>query len=201
LPVLPNGLKGTEARANYLALHYWDNYDFSNNALIGNKYVSEQGFSNFISIMPYVTEKSEAFMRLAEHLIGNAKMLDYFAALGVKYLYEPLSPVYDEALYILMLEKILLQPFLSEKHRQEFGFDLKMAKKNCLGSVATDFGFIVRSGKRSSLLETNGEYILLFLGDPDCDACSRTKDELLASPNFMRYVDSGRLKVLYVCGR
>lgn len=132
LPVLPNGLKGTEARANYLALHYWDNYDFSN---------------------------------------------------------------------ILMLEKILLQPSLSEKHRQEFGFDLKMAKKNCLGSVATDFGFITRSGKRSSLLETHGEYILLFLGDPDCDACSRTKDELLASPNFMRYVDSGRLKVLYVCGR
>jgi hypothetical protein len=93
LPVLPNGLKGTEARANYLALHYWDNYDFSN---------------------------------------------------------------------ILMLEKILLQPSLSEKHRQEFGFDLKMAKKNCLGSVATDFCFITRSGKRSSLLETHCEYILLF---------------------------------------
>lgn len=57
LPDVPTTLKGVEARANYLALHYWDKFDFSDNTLIGNKDVTEQGFSNFISIMPYVSGK------------------------------------------------------------------------------------------------------------------------------------------------
>ena len=198
LPDVPKELRGPEARANYLASHYWDRYDFGDDRLIGSKEVTEQGFSNFISIMPYVTEKGAAFGRLAERLVGNGRMLDYFVALGVKYLYEPASPVYDDALYILMLEKVLEQESLSEKHRQEFGFDLRMARKNRVGSVAADFSFITKDGKNSTLHKTEGEYLLLFLGDPECEYCVETKEKLLALPAFMHFVDSGRLKVLSV---
>ena len=117
----------------------------------------------------------------------------------MKYLYEPASPVYDESLYILLLEKLLAQPSLSEKEKQDFGFDLRMAKKNRVGEVAADFSFLTRAGGRSTLLKTEGEYILLFLGDPDCDYCNDTKDELLSMTAFCNLVESGRLKVLYVC--
>ena len=103
LPQVPSALNTPQSRANYLALHYWDRYDFKDNTLIGDKDVSEQGFSNFISIMPYVTEREAAFDTLAAHLMTNARMLRYFIGLGEKYLAEPLSPIYDEALYILML--------------------------------------------------------------------------------------------------
>ena len=199
LPSVPKELKGVEARANYLALHYWDRYDFADNALMGNKEITEQGFSNFISIMPYVTEKDAAFEQLAGNMARNPRMVDYFAALGMKYLYEPASPVYDDGLYILLLEKILKQQTLSERQRQEFLFDLKMAKKNRVGSVAADFSFITRAGGRNTLLNTKGEYILLFLGDPECDYCSLAKEELLSMPCFNRFVGEGRLKVLSVC--
>lgn len=199
LPDVPKELKGVEARANYLALHYWDRYDFTDNTLIGNVDVSEQGFSNFISIMPYVTDKDAAFAQLAVNIASNQRMADYFVALGMKYLYEQASPVYDEGLYILMLEKILEQPALPENLRQEFGFDLKMAKKNRVGDVAADFSFITRAGERSTLLKTKGEYVLLFLGDPECDFCNVTKEELSAMPSVGHLVDEGRLKVLFVC--
>ena len=199
LPDVPKEVKGVEARANYLALHYWDRYDFTDNTLIGNVDISEQGFSNFISIMPYVTDKDAAFAQLAVNIASNQRMADYFVALGMKYLYEQASPVYDEGLYILMLEKILEQPALPENLRQEFGFDLKMAKKNRVGDVAADFSFITRAGERSTLLNTKGEYILLFLGDPECDYCTETKEQLLAMPVFGRLVADGSLKVLQVC--
>lgn len=199
LPLVPDTLKGPRARANYLALHYWDRYDFADNGLIGSKDISEQGFSNFISIMPYVTEKEAAFGQLAKRMVANCRMLDYFVALGLKYLYEPLSPVYDEALYILMLEKVLEQPALTEEDRQEYAFDLKMASKNRPGDKAADFGFLMRDGNRSSLSKVKGDYILLFLGDPECDICIDVKEQLLASPSFMRNVENGRLKVLSVC--
>ena len=199
LPDVPKEVKGVEARANYLALHYWDRYDFTDNTLIGNVDISEQGFSNFISIMPYVTDKDAAFAQLAVNIASNQRMADYFVALGMKYLYEQASPVYDEGLYILMLEKILEQPALPENLRQEFGFDLKMANMNRVGSVAADFSFLSRAGERSTLLNTKGEYILLFLGDPECDYCTETKEQLLAMPVFGRLVADGSLKVLQVC--
>ena len=199
LPDVPKEIKGVEARANYLALHYWDRYDFTDNTLIGNVDISEQGFSNFISIMHYVTDKDAAFAQLAVNIASNQRMADYFVALGMKYLYEQASPVYDEGLYILMLEKILEQPALPENLRQEFGFDLKMAKKNRVGDVAADFSFITRACERSTLLSTKGEYILLFLGDPECDYCTETKEQLLAMPVSGRLVADGSLKVLQVC--
>ena len=74
LPDVPKTLKGVEARANYLASHYWDKIDFTDNALVGNKDISEQGFSNFISIMPYVTEKEAAFDCFASKLVSNSRL-------------------------------------------------------------------------------------------------------------------------------
>ena len=61
LPAVPDTLTTRTDRANYLALHYWDNIDFNDSTLIGNEDISEQGFCNFISIMPYVTQQREAF--------------------------------------------------------------------------------------------------------------------------------------------
>ncbi len=199
LPNVPGTLRTPEERANYLALHYWDNYDFSNNELIGNEDISEQGFSNFISIMPYVTVKKPAFEMFASRLIKNGRMLDYFMALGIKYLAESLSPLYDEQLYILLLEAVVAQPEISDEDREDFLFDLKMACKNVVGSKATDFGFLCRDGRYGKLSKVKGEYVLLFFGDPECDFCGKVKNELLASPTFLRFSKEGRLKVLSVC--
>lgn len=199
LPDVPSTLKGVEVRANYLAAHYWDRFDFGDNALVGSKEVSEQGFSNFISIMPYVTAKEAAFESLASRLAANSRMLQYFLGLGIKYLAEPLSPVYDEELYIMFLEKIVAQQGISEGDREEAGFDLSMAKKNRIGAKAADFTFLKRNGRRDRLHNVGGEYILLFFGDPECDVCIAVKEEMKSSTVFAGLVDSGRLTVLSVC--
>ncbi len=199
LPEVPKILKTPTERANYLALHYWDNYDFTNVALIGNEDISEQGFSNFISIMPYVTEKEAAFEQLAKRMSENEKMLRYFMGIGDKYLSSPHSPVYNEELYILMLEKVVALPQIAKKDKENYTFDLKMAKKNRVGSIATDFEFLERDGKHRRLSEVKGEYLLLFFGDPECDVCVDTKEQLLASPLFRKYTANGRLKVVYIC--
>lgn len=199
LPDVPQTLKGPEVRANYLALHYWDRYDFGDVGLIGNKDISEQGFSNFISIMPYVSEKDKAFDVLASRLVPNSRMLQYFMGLGIKYLAEPLSPVYNEDLYILFLEKIVAQQGISERDYEDANFDLKMAKKNRVGTKAANFTFLKRNGKRWELEKVDGEYIMLFFGDPDCDICCDTKEEIISSTLLNRMVDSGVLTVLSVC--
>ena len=199
LPDVPKTLKGPEVRANYLALHYWDNIDFKDNSLIGNKDVVEQGFSNFISIMPYVGEKEAAFGMLGSKLVANTRMLQYFLAVGMKYLAEPLSPVYDEELYIMFLKGIVSQEGISERDYEEVAFELEMARKNRIGTKAADFAFLRRDGKQGKLSKVKAEYILLFFGDPECDVCIEVKENLKSSTVLNSFVENGRLKILSVC--
>lgn len=200
LPAVPPTIKTPEARANYLALHYWDRYDFSDNGLIGNKDVSEQGFSNFISIMPYVTQREEAFEALVARMVTNSKMTPYFVALAEKYLSEPLSPVYNEDLYLLMLEKVVASNGLSELEKEEYKFDLKMARKNRLGTKAANFTYLCRNGMRGKLWDIRGgEYVLLLLSDPECNVCMDAKEQLATSAVIKDLVDDKRLTVLSVC--
>ena len=199
LPDVPKTLKGPEVRANYLALHYWDKIDFNDSSIIGNKEIVEQGFSNFISIMPYVGEKEVAFEMLGSRLVTNTKMLQYFLAVGMKYLSEPLSPVYNEELYIMFLNGIVTQQGISERDYEEVAFELGMARKNRIGTKAADFAFLKRDGKRGRLSKIKAEFILLFLGDPECDFCSEVKDEMMYSRVVGSFIDNGRLEVLSVC--
>ena len=200
LPHVPSTIKTPGARANYLALHYWDLYDFSNNELIGNKDISEQGFSNFISIMPYVTQREEAFETLVARMASNPKMTSYFVALAEKYLSEPLSPVYNEDLYLLMLDKVVACKDLSALDKEEYKFDLKMAQKNRIGTKAANFTYFCRNGVSGKLWDIRGgEYVLLLLGDSDCNICVETKDQLAASAVVKNLVDNKKLTVLSVC--
>ena len=199
LPDVPKTLKGPEVRANYLALHYWDKIDFNDSSIIGNKEIVEQGFSNFISIMPYVGEKEAAFEMLGFRLVTNTKMLQYFLAVGMKYLSEPLSPVYNEELYIMFLNGIVSQQGISERDYEEVVFELGMARKNRIGTKAADFAFLKRDGKLGRLSKVKAEYILLFLGDPECDVCAEVKEDIKSSEVVASFIDNGRLKVLSVC--
>ena len=200
LPDVPGTLKAPEVRANYLALHYWDKLDFNDNSLIENRDMMEQGFSNFISIMPYVGEKKAAFEMLGSRLVTNTRMLQYFLTVGMKYLAEPLSPVYDEELYIMFLNGIVSQQGITERDYEEVAFELDMARKNRIGTKAADFAFLKRDGKQGRLSKVKAEYILLFFGDPECDVCAEVKENLKSSEVIASFIDNGRLKVLSVCG-
>ena len=63
LPTIPESLTTTEERADYLAMHYWDNLDVA--ALDDEAFDAvQQAFADFVSILPYTTLRSEAFASL-----------------------------------------------------------------------------------------------------------------------------------------
>ena len=199
LPGIPKELKTPEERANYLALHYWDRFDFDSKGFVNDGGVVEQGFVDFISIMPHVSEKDAAFGRLAGNLAMNPEMLDCFMELARRYLTEPESPVRDGELYILFLENIVREQNVPEASLQEAAFELSMAKRNRVGTPANDFKFLARNGKRGSLYKVKGEYTLLFFADPECYLCSVAKRELLAAETVTAMVNEGSLAILCVC--
>lgn len=198
MPQIPMMLTTPTDRANYLAIHYWDNFDFKNNDLIGNQDVTEQGFSNFLSIMPYTTQQKEAFTNLFNKAGNNPEMLYHFIDLCEKYLYDMDSPLYDEDLYIVVLNQLLISPQVPTEDKEGLRYKLGTSLKNRLGSIATNFTYITKEGKSGSLHTFKGEYILLYFNDPTCDACKKMKSTMASSTIINHWLDSGRLKILAV---
>lgn len=199
LPEVPQMLATPTDRANYLAIHYWDRFDFKDNSLIDKPEITEQGFANFISIMPYVAEKQEAFAVFAKRMAENPKMLAHLLEVSERYLFDNFSPVYEEELYLMLVEKLLKQPQLSLVQKERLRYQQKVAMKNRTGQVATDFGFIQRNGNRMTLKEVKADYVLLYLNDPECEACQKIKSGLEASEVVAQWRKNGRMKVLSVC--
>ena len=199
LPEVPQMLASPADRANYLAVHYWDRFDFKNNALIDKPEITEQGFANFISIMPYVTENKEAFSVFAQRMTANPKMLAHLLKVSEHYLFDNFSPVYDEELYLMLVEELLKQQKLSLVQRDRLRYQQRVARKNRSGQMATDFSFVQRNGKQMTLKGVQADYVLLFLNDPECDACRKIKEGLLHSEIVNRWKGSGRMKILSVC--
>lgn len=199
LPSVPDSLVTAESRANYLALHYWDNIDFNDPTIIGNEDISEQGFSNFISIMPYVTQKEVAFAEFISKISLKPDVQDYFMAVAKKYLAESQSPVFNEELYITMLQSLLSSDKLDSARRAKYSVILDTEMKNRVGEVATDFEFMLRDGERGRLSEIDAKYILVFFSDPDCDRCNSVKAQIDASAVVHIKLLLGDLALLSVC--
>lgn len=199
LPEVPQMLATPADRANYLAIHYWDRFDFKNHSLINKPEITEQGFANFISIMPYVTQKKEAFAVFARRMAGDSRMLVHLLEVSERYLFDNFSPVYDEELYLMLVEELLQQPSLTLVQKERLRYQQKIAMKNRLNQLATDFGFVTRDGKQMTLKDVQADYVLLYLNDPECSACRQIKESLEASEIVARWKSSGRMKILSVC--
>lgn len=199
LPSVPDSLVTAESRANYLALHYWDNIDFNDSTIIGNEDISEQGFSNFISIMPYVTQKEVAFAEFISKISLKPDVQDYFMAVAKKYLAESQSPVFNDELYIMILQSLLSSDMLDSARRAKYSVILNAEMKNRVGEVATDFEFMLHDGERGRLSEINAKYILVFFSDPDCDRCNSVKAQIDASAVVRIKLLLGDLALLSAC--
>ncbi len=199
LPDVPDALRTPEERADFLALHYWDHYNFNDTTLISRPEISEQAFVDFVSILPYASVAEAAADTLYRRSAACKPMLDYFVTLASKYLYEPNSPLHNEELYIHFLRAIVDHPALSEAERERPRHRLTMALKNRPGDVATDFSFRLRNGRTSTLHKQKAERILLYFNDPECEDCRRVKNVLAASSLLEQLMTEGRLALLAIC--
>ena len=60
LPDVPAALTEPAERADYLALHYWDRFDFADTTLVRRPEITEQAFADFVCILPYAPRAGAA---------------------------------------------------------------------------------------------------------------------------------------------
>jgi len=184
-------------RAAYLAVHYWDYFNFADTTLISRPEITEQAFVDFISILPYTAKVQVAVDTLSG--VYGEEMLYHFISLADKYLYEPNSPMYNEELHILVLRSLLGNPGLDDWDKERPRYLLEMALKNRPGDVAADFTYRTRDGAMNRLSGIKADYVVLYFNDPDCTDCQRVKEALLSLPVMNEFMKAGRLCLLSVC--
>ena len=199
-PQIPSMMTEPQQRATYLLMHYWDNVDFNDMKLVANDDFMEQGFVNYLSVLPIVdaltAERSvEAMMKRAE---GSKMAYTRLANIAEKYLFEPNSPMVNDETYIMFLNQVLKTSVLSKVEKSRFEYQHRVVMKNRVGSVATDFIYMDKDGKTGSLHQLKAEETLLVFYDPECDNCAEIIEKLRYNRVLNSKIMSGKLRVLAV---
>lgn len=187
-------------RAEYLAKHYWDKFDFKDTTYLHEPEVTEQAFSNFIGIMGYaspevIASSVKSLMRKAE---TDSTMFRYFSDQLEKYLYDPNSPSRNEEMYISVLEYLTESSALTDVEKIRPAHLLELALKNRIGTPAADFTYTLANGQTGKLYGIKADYLLLFFYNPDCHACKEIAQQLTASPVISTLDQHKRLKILAI---
>ena len=110
LPDIPDTLRGA-ARAEYLALHYWDGFDFAGADIAAPE--AEQAFVDFLGLLSRIASADGAFGALFGRAAGSDGLYRLME-LCDRYLYEPWSPMRSDELYAAALRAFTESPCIAE---------------------------------------------------------------------------------------
>ncbi|MDR2955385.1 MAG: DUF5106 domain-containing protein [Prevotella sp.] len=198
--LIPSELEDPDTRANYLVTHYWDNFDFNDTTYCHLPETTEQAFVNYAEVLLQASEN--VAISCIGNLLGKAEkeitgyMYSYFLGLAMKYFYNSNSPLRNDYLYILVAEYILQDQKSDEAAKERARFDLSMMMKNRIGEKAADISYTLYSGKTGTLYTIKSPYTLLYLYNPDCNACSEVIAYIRESSLYNKILQQNLLSIL-----
>ena len=178
LPDMPAELTNADARADYLVMHYWDRFDFSDASLVDKPEITEQAFVDYVNILYYATSKKaeESLRHTLSKASGNKEMYIHFASLFEKYFYNANSPFRNEEFYIPVLQEVLKSDLLTQEQKSAYRLQQEFTRKNRVGQAANDFTFTSESGQDSKMSSINSEFLILLFTNPECSTCMAVTD-------------------------
>lgn len=212
---VPAMLDNTSDVAEYMALHCWDIFAdpqkevaSGDSLLIGGVRRSdvEQKFADWVAVLDMVgydvavKAVSTLYDRVyaCEQKNDSADMLETFAALTERYLYDPNSPYRNEDLYTPFAYGLAHCEMLGAETRDKYALHAQMSALNRIGTTAADFRFADRRAMMHTLHGIEAELTLLFFSNPGCEACMDIINTLKGNPKIAGMVSDGTLAVVNV---
>jgi thioredoxin-related protein len=168
----------------YIAEHYWDNFNFNDTTLIHNATYTEQGFVDFIGFLDYLKTPvaQQAMETMMSKAAANKTTFNYFATSADHYLYDPHSPYKNDELYIPVLQSIVSSPLFDDLEKTRPRYLLNLELKNRPGRPATDFVYTLKNGQQHRMYDIKADYTILFFNYPDCPGCKLVKENIVNAP-------------------
>lgn len=198
MPVVPDSLRIPSDRADYIALHFWDSFDFGNDQRATDRGFLEQAFVDFIDLLgltrPEVAEvASEILLKRASE---GGEAVSIIMDLSQKYLVDAESPMWSEELSVPYMRYAVSR----NPDDQLSAALLSDAMKFRSGMPAEDFGFYLSSDRseKRRLADLIGKEILLVFMDPHCQRCEEFVSQLSSDKMLSKRVEEGQTYVLIV---
>ena len=196
-PKIPQNITTPKDRAKYLVSNFWNNYNFADSSLVGNPSITEQGFTQFLGLLPLVSDSvaNNALSSMILKARTDSYAYSSFMALSEIYLFDPKSPFKNDEEYLIILKDALSNKSLSQDEKIRPQRQYNMIMKNKVGEKATDFHFVNAENKESNLYSIKAPTLILFFNDPKCDECNTIKSHLCQSEIINDLMDKGKLKI------
>ena len=200
IPQPPVMLESDSARLDFLATHYWDNFDYADEAWIADTATLEGTFTPWAQLLAQLPEPQAAALtgelisRGNDHPQMQLRLLD----VAEYFWHHPNSPFRSEELFIPVLEAIVAAPGIDTLYKLRPRAQLASALKNRPGMRAAEFSYTLGSGATGRLSDIRADYALLMFYNPGCHDCARVEEYIVRSEVFAPLTAAGRLKVLAV---
>ena len=139
-------------------------------------------------------DRLEAFQRADT----TSNLFPQLVALTSRYLYDPNSPVRNEAVYLPFVSRLAESDLVDPNLRMAYAWDARMCALNRPGTPATDFSFVDTRGRVRTLYGVRSEFVLLVFANPGCQACRELTEAMSSSWQIVQLISSGRLQVVDV---
>jgi hypothetical protein len=167
-----------QAQAEYVAIHYWDNFNFNDTTWVGSfESVTEQAIVEYISIIPYAQYNviCLGIQELLDKADINPVMYTYFSSRLEYYFSDPASTFRTDEYYVPVLEHMIASKSLDEPRKARPNTILPLVNKNRPGMQAANINFTGVSGAKSQLTNVKSDYILVIFYNFDCEDCNVVK--------------------------
>jgi len=190
-----------QAQAEFLTMHYWDQFDFTDTAWVGSaETVTEQALVNYLSIMPYASYGvvCKGIQNLLDKADMNIAMYAFFYSKMEYYLSNPNSTLRNEELYIPVLEHMVNSNSLDAYRKVRPNTILPLLQKNRPGTRATNIHYTRPSGVKDSLSNMKSDYVLVVFYDFDCEDCNVLKQLINESEIVTEMLKQKKLAILAI---
>ena len=200
LPEIPAELTEPAKRAEYLTLHFWDLYDFSDSIFLEKDNLLERSFVDFIDLLSLVPEdtRNKSINLLMKKSESIPEVFANLINLSEQYLYDSTSPLCDEEKLIPFLQYAIEAQIFSDIEKIRPSFVLESITKNRLGEISNDITYTLKNGDTGTLHSINSEYTLLYFNDPECEDCKLLIKQLIASAKMNELISLNKLKIITV---
>lgn len=179
MPEIPANITDPTQKADYAVLHFWDTMDWNDSTRTLDPAFIEQNFSNFAFLLTYADTpaRRKSIGRLLEAAKVSSDVYELMTSTAELYLYDPNSPMLSEELYMDFAEHMVNAPYPNQSAAIRPAEQIQSMRKNRPGSTITDFDFVTRDNKKTSLhkeiagLAKAAPQIMLVFYDPECDHC------------------------------
>ncbi len=158
-------------------------------------------YNNLLEQMVQLEQPKAEFLMNAtmETLAKDPKGYRMMMELAEKRFSDPADPLHNEQLYMVVLKHTTENFVLSNAEKEKQRLLLMGAKKNMIGSTATDFDYVTTKDKDvHHLKDLKADYILVYFNNPDCESCETVKERLTNNELINNLVNDKKLIVLAI---